>query len=186
MRKNVIIVLGLVTLLLFFVNVSLAQGPDKKWGIGGRISYYAPTDSTIEGIKFDPDESALFEGNLTWVFTQWFSLEFMAGYAKTDVNAEAFGLAVEFGEVKQIPLLLTGRLHWWSSDSKLTLYGGGGIGYYINDFSLASIFLSVEPGLSVDADDSFGFHPATGGRAGSAFHRRFRGQVPVAGELRGV
>jgi len=162
MRKKIIIGLCAAGLLLLFVNVSFAQGPDKKWGVGARLSYYTPDDTTIEGVKFDPDETILFEGNLTWLPINWLSLEFTVGYGKTDIDAEVMGLSVEFGEIEQIPLLLTGRLHWWSSDSKFTLYGGGGIGYYINDFSLSSIFLTVEPGLSVDADDSFGFHLAAG------------------------
>ena len=158
MRKNIIIVFCVATLLLFSVNVSFAQGPDKKWGIGARISYYAPDDTTIEGLKFDPDETALFEGNLTWLPINWLSLEFTLGYAKTDINVEALGVSLEFGELDQIPILLTGRLHWWSSDSKFTLYGGGGIGYYINDFTLSSLFATAIPGMNVDADNSFGFH----------------------------
>ena len=167
MRKNIIIVFCVATLLLFSVNVSFAQGPDKKWGIGARISYYAPDDTTIEGLKFDPDETALFEGNLTWLPINWLSLEFTVGYAKTDINVEALGVSLEFGELDQIPILLTGRLHWWSSDSKFTLYGGGGIGYYINDFEVSGIFATGIPsqgipGLSGDADDSFGFHLAAG------------------------
>jgi outer membrane protein len=167
MRKKIIIGLCAAALLLLYVNVSFAQGPDKKWGIGARISYYAPDDTTIEGVKYDPDETALFEGNLTWLPINWLSLEFTVGYAKTDINAEALGVSLEFGEFKQVPLLLTGRLHWWSSDSKFTFYGGGGIGYYLNDFEVSSLFASGipslgVPGLSVDADDSFGFHLAVG------------------------
>ena len=162
MRRNFIIVFCVAALLLFSVNASFAQGPEKKWGIGARISYYAPDDSSIGGVTFDPDENVLFEGNLTWLATNWLSLEFTAGYTKTDVNAKAFGVSFEFGEVSQIPLLLTGRLHWWSSDSKWTLYGGGGIGYYSNDADLSSIVLATYPGSTVDLDNSFGFHLAAG------------------------
>ena len=162
MSKKITIVFCLVTLLLFFVNVSFAQGPDKKWGIGARISYIAPDDTTLDGAKLDPDESAFFEGNLTWLATPWLSLEFTAGYTKTDTNAEALGVSFEFGELEQIPLLLTGRFHWWNSGSTLTLYGGGGIGYYLNDFEFSSIVISTFPGSTVDADDSFGFHLAAG------------------------
>ncbi|MFC1895802.1 OmpW family protein [Thermodesulfobacteriota bacterium] len=163
MKRKTVIQFCVIIMLVFCCHASFAQQiPDNNWGIGARLSYYAPDDTTIEGSKFDPDEGILFEGNLTWFPMKWLSLEFAAGYTETDVKLEEFPLSVDFGELEQIPLLLTGRLHWWNSDSRFTLYGGGGIGYYFNDFSLSGLVRSVEPGLSVDADDSFGFHLSGG------------------------
>lgn len=164
MTKRIAIVLCSVALSFLSGNFGFAQPPDNNWGIGARLSYYAPDDdTTIEGDKVDPDEGILFEGNLTWFPLNWLSLEFAGGYTKTDVDLqESGGSPFDFGELEQIPLLLTGRIHWWTSDSRFTLYGGGGIGYYINDFSLSDLVRSAEPGFSVDADDSFGFHLAAG------------------------
>jgi len=162
MRKRIVVVLCSVNLILLSSNFGFAQPPDNNWGIGARISYYVPDDTTIDETKIDPDEGILIEGNLTWFPMKWLSLEFAGGYTETDVNIEEPGLSEEFGELEQIPLVLTGRVHWWSSDSNFTIYGGGGIGYYINDFSLSGLVMSREPGLSVDADDSFGFHLAAG------------------------
>jgi outer membrane protein len=158
MRKKIIIVFCMVALLLFFVNVSFAEGPAKKWGIGGRISFISPEDDTIEGIKFDPDEGVFVEGMLQYLANNWFSMELSVGYAKVDVDAEAFGLSLDFGELEQIPILLTGRLHYWFANSMATIYGGGGVGYYIRDFKLSGLVTSAVPGAAVDVDDSFGFH----------------------------
>jgi outer membrane protein W len=158
MRKNIIIVFCVATLLLFFVNVSFAQGPDKKWGIGARLSLLSGEDDTVQGVKFEPDNTALFEGIVQYLANNLFSMELSVGYSKMDVKAEESGLSIDFGELKQTPIRLTGRLHYWFADSKATLYGGGGIGYYINDFKLSGLVLSAIPSASADADNSFGFH----------------------------
>jgi outer membrane protein W len=156
MRKNIIIVFCVATLLLFFVNVSFAQGPDKKWGIGARLSLLSGEDDTVQGVKFEPDNTALFEGIVQYLANNLFSMELSVGYSKMDVKAEESGLSIDFGELKQTPIRLTGRLHYWFADSKATLYGGGGIGYYINDFKLSGLVLSAIPSASADADNSFG------------------------------
>jgi outer membrane protein len=140
------------------VGIRIAQMVENRWGIGARISYYDLSDTSIEGINFAPDSTALLEGNLTYFFNKMFSLDFSVGYTKPDVNAEAFGLSVGFGELEQIPITLTGRMYYWFSDSNTNLYFGGGVGYYLNDFELSSAFASVMPGFRLDADDSFGFH----------------------------
>jgi outer membrane protein len=159
MSKRIAIVLCLVILLLFSSNFGFAQPPD-KWGIGGRISYYAPDEFTAEGDTWDPDAGVLLEGNITYFVNNWFSLELGAGYTKSDVDVKdgETGLSIDFGELEQIPILLTGRLHYWFSNSKITLYAGGGVGYYINDFELSGLLQAAFPGSTLDADNSFGFH----------------------------
>ena len=165
MSKNLTVAFGVVTLLLFFSNVGFTQELEKTIGIGARISYLDAKDTQIGDENYDPDATSLFEANCTWFIHKMFSLELLAGYAKTDIEyfePDVTSTPVEFGELKQIPILLTGRLHYWFANPNLTLYGGGGVGYYINDFSVSSLILSFEPGLTVDADDSFGFHLAAG------------------------
>lgn len=120
------------------------------------------SENTIEGVSFEPDAAPLFEGNLTMFPINWFSLEFSAGYTKTDINNDDFGVSLDFAEFKQIPLLLTGRFHWWNRSENFTLYGGGGIGYYINDAEISDLFSTAVPGTKLSADDSFGFHLAGG------------------------
>ena len=163
MNKKITIILSLVSIMLLFCNFGFAQPLDKNLGVGARLSYYAPEDTTLYVTnKFEPDDGVLFEGNLTWFPIQWLSMEFAVGYMKTSARLKEPGLDIEVGDLEQIPLLLTGRFHWWSSDSMFTFYGGGGIGYYLNDFTPSSEFRALAPSLTTDVDDSFVFHLAAG------------------------
>lgn len=163
MKKNITIILSSISIMLLFYNFGFAQPPDKNLGVGARLSYYALDDTTLHVTnKFEPDDGVLFEGNLTWFPIQWFSMEFAVGYMETGSRLKEPGLDIEAGDLRQIPLLVTGRFHWWSSGSMFTFYGGGGIGYYLNDFSISREWQAMEPNLSIDADDSFGFHLAGG------------------------
>jgi len=164
MKKKSFVVLCSVSLLLLFTSFGLAQPPDKQWAVGARLSYYDPqsTSDIPSGGTFDPDAAALFEGNLTWFPIKTVSLEFAVGYTKTTGHLSEPGLDIDFVDIKQIPILLTGRYHWWFRDSTMSLYGGGGIGYYLNDSSATSAAQAATPGLTLDADNSFGFHLAGG------------------------
>jgi opacity protein-like surface antigen len=143
-------------------HTCFAQGLAKKWGIGPRISFFSISENTVEGVKYKPDAAPFIEGNLTWFPINWFSLEFSAGYTKTDVKAEVLGVSMDFAEFDLIPLLLSARFHWWNRRDNFTIYGGGGLGYYINEAKLSSLFSSAIPGMKLSADDSFGFHFAAG------------------------
>ena len=157
MRRTVVALLGIFALVVCLSTSAMAQEFDKKWGLGLRASYYAPTDDTVEGVKYDPDSTFLIDANLTYFFIKEFSLEFLVGWTKPDVNAEISGLSVDFGELEQIPLLLTAKYHHWFNPQS-SLYLGGGIGYYLNDFTLSDTIKAVDPTLNISADDSFGYH----------------------------
>jgi len=161
MRKNICALVCVVAVLLFFSNIGMAQERENRYGIGARLSRIDATDDTVDDVTFDPDGTILYEGNLTYYFSNSFSLEFLIGYTKTDVAAEILGLGIDFGELKQIPLLLTGHYHHWINP-KSNIYLGGGIGYYLQDFSLSSLVKSVNPNLDIEADDSFGYHVNAG------------------------
>lgn len=162
MKKKIIIPFCFMIFMFFLCQVSLAQIPKYNRAIGARISSYAPDDETVQGVKIDPDASALLEGNLTWFGSEYFSLEFSLGYTKMDVDVTGLGVTANFGELKQFQFLLTGRFHWWNSDSNLTIYGGGGIGYYYNDFSLSDTFTMALPGVTVKVDNDLGYHLVAG------------------------
>ncbi len=157
MRKNIYTLLCGIVILLFFSSVTIAQDLAARYSIGARLSYVDNDDDTIDGVTFDPDEAILYEGNLTYYFSNSFSLEFLIGYTDTDVDAEVIGIPVDFGQLEQIPLLLTGHYHFWINPNS-NVYLGGGIGYYLNDFSLSGLVKSIDPDLDIDADDSFGYH----------------------------
>ncbi len=79
-----------------------------------------------------------------------------------DLTLSSTGSVVEYGELEQIPLLLTARFHWWNDIPKVGLYAGGGVGYFLNDFTVSSTLNSLNPGVAVDVDNSFGVLVAVG------------------------
>jgi len=142
-----------------------------KFGVGLRVSYYGIQDDTINAFGIDSDsesdDTALFEVNFTYFFCRYFSLELSGGYTQTDMDIAflPMGSIRKYGELEQIPILLTGRFHWpvteWFSP-----YVGGGAGYYTNDIDRADgpgeFFNPAPASVEAFADDEFGFHAAAG------------------------
>jgi outer membrane protein len=119
----------------------------------GYVDYYND-DQTVSGgeLELESDATLMYEANLTYFLEEYFSLELGVGYTETDeyLNFSA-GMSGKAGEMEQIPVLLTARVHF-STNHKVTPYLGAGIGYYLNDFD------SNSSSPDVDVDDSFGFH----------------------------
>jgi outer membrane protein W len=151
--------------LLFFLwvtaHVSFAGGPENPFGLGGRISYYSAKEDTLGDVKFELDGAALIEYNVTWFPVRLFSLEFSAGATTSELSGEVMGVPLS-ADFEQYPLQLTGRVHWWNKRSNFTLYGGGGVGYYVKTVKLPLEQTLAFPGLSVNSDDGFGYHAAGG------------------------
>ena len=66
-----------------------------------------------------------------------------------------------FGDVTQIPILLTARAHL-PIHSRITPYIGGGAGFYSNDFDLSDVLLFIDPTTSYDPKSSIGYHVNAG------------------------
>ena len=158
--------LCVITFLLLFTSVSFAEvWPEGRWGIGPRLSLYYMNDYDYSAeTEINTNASALFEGNVTWFARKWFSLEASAGYVQTNADLNYNGQKADIGEFQQIPLLLTARFHLWHPNMGGTFYGGGGIGYYFNDFELADELSGIltPSGYSLSLDNSFGVHLAVG------------------------
>ena len=154
MKRTVVALLGIFALVVCLSTSAMAQDFENRWGLGLRASYYVPEDDTIDSIKFDPEATFLIDANVTYFFFKEFSLEFLVGWTKPDVDAESGGVSLKFGELEQIPMLLTAKYHHWFNP-KSSLYLGGGVGYYLNDFSTAAPFSSL---FTIEADNSFGYH----------------------------
>jgi outer membrane protein len=141
-------------------GIRLPANPPKgnagRFGIGVRVGYgdYSDDDQTFSGgkVELESDGAFMYGVNLTYFLHEYFSLELGVDYSETDVYLNySSGMSGKAGELEQIPVLLTGRMHF-STNHKVTPYLGVGIGYYFNDFDNDS------GSPNIDIDDSFGFH----------------------------
>ena len=168
MKKKFITSFFVVIALLFVVGqVRFAQGMEGRLGFGSRLSYidYSDDDYTLYGVEVDVelDEDIMYEGNLTYFFQDYFSVELSVGYVETDVDLSALGLSADAGEVEQIPVILSGRFHF-STNPTINPYISFGVGYFFNDIDQNDpvVEFIYGAGAEVDVDDSVGFHLGAG------------------------
>ena len=149
---------------VFTAQVGSAEELDKRYAVGARAGFYKIADDDMPLGEIKSNGTVYGEANLTYFFVDYFSLEFSGGYVKPDLDLtlSSTGSVVEYGELEQIPFLLTARLHWWADIPKVGLYAGGGVGYFVNDFNVSETLRGLFPGVSVDADNSFGALVALG------------------------
>ena len=114
-----------------------AEEMRERWGIGARLAYQKFIRDDIKGIEVNFDDNGVVEGNVTYFFNDYVSVEFATGMQKTDIGFADNGTSVHFGEVSQIPLLLTTRLHKPVKEH-LYPYGGASVGYFINELTISS------------------------------------------------
>lgn len=164
MKKRVILIMLATVFFIFTGQVGSAEELNKRFALGARAGFYKITDDDMPQGEIKSNGTLYGEANLTYFFVDYFSLEFSGGYTKPDLDLtlSSTGSVVEYGELEQIPFLLTARFHWWSDIPKVGLYAGGGVGYFINDFTVSSTFQSLNPGVAVDVDNSFGALAAVG------------------------
>lgn len=142
---------------------SITSETARKSGFGARVSYvtYSGDELTLYGVAVDveADSTPSFGLNYTYLFNNYSSLEFSIDYIKTDAQFKALGYSLNMGELTQIPVLFTLRLHPGVS-TKVKPYLGVGVGYYLNSFDTNSFNASLiyGTGAEIDVDDSFGFH----------------------------
>jgi outer membrane protein W len=164
MKKRVFLIMFVTVFFVFTAQVGSAEELDKRFAVGARAGFYKITDDDMPQGEIRSSGTVYGEANLTYFFVDYFSLEFSGGYTKPDLDLtlNSTGAVVEYGELEQIPFLLTARFHWWADIPKVGLYAGGGVGYFVNDFTVSSTLRDVFPGVSVDADNSFGALVALG------------------------
>lgn len=153
MKKVMIVVMCVTALFLHFGKTGLAQESERKFGIGARVNYLDISTGAVVGRDPKVDANYLAEVDLSYFFNEDFSLELSAGYAKSDVTMVVPGFSGTVGELTQVPVLLTGRLHF-PTGTMATPYVGMGLGYYFNSFDGRS----GTPGSTAEFDDSFGYH----------------------------
>jgi outer membrane protein len=143
-----------------------------EFGFGVRVSHYGIEDDNFSAVAFMPvdvdstfDDAVLFEMNLTYFFCRYFSLELSVGITEADMDASFLWFDGRYGEIEQLPILLTGRFHW-PVNEWLSPYAGGGVGYYLNDIKRADgpgeFFNGSPVGVAAVVDNGFGFHVNAG------------------------
>lgn len=164
MKKKIVVLSFVVSALVFlFGQVSFAQDMEGKIGLGARVAFvdYAEDEYDVNGVEVDtdPDDAAMVGIDLTYFIDRYFSFELCVGYAETDVELSALGLSGDAGEITQIPVLLSGRVHF-STNPKVNPYLAFGGGYFFNDIdsNRGTIEFIYGPGAEVDVDNSFGYH----------------------------
>ena len=164
MKKRVVLIMFATVFFVFTAQVGSAEELDKRFAVGARAGFNKIADDDMPQGEIRSNGTLYGEANLTYFFVDYFSLEFSGGYVKPDLDLtlSSTGSVVEYGELEQIPLLLTARFHWWADIPKVGLYAGGGVGYFVNDFTVSSTYRGLNPGASVDADNSFGALVAVG------------------------
>ncbi|MDI6798190.1 MAG: OmpW family outer membrane protein [Desulfatibacillaceae bacterium] len=163
-----ICLLALVAVLAIGMVAGPAFGADRdnRFALGGRISYVlltSYTDKTNANFETEFGGAALFEIDGTWFVNNMFSLEMGLGYDKVSVDGKnkTTGAKASIGDITQIPLTLTGRLHY--PGESFAPYIGFGCGYYFNSLDLDAVFQATMPaGTSQDIDNSFGWHLGAG------------------------
>ena len=154
------------SLVFLFVSIlsinSYAEnhlGLDGSSGFGARVSYLKYNDDSLFGSDFEPDGAAGFGINYTYIYDYYISFEFSADYIKTDTELNDFGPPYPFdvGDLTQIPILITGRLHPFVSN-RITPYFSAGLGYFFNHIDSnrnTAETLSSVSGARFDVTDSF-------------------------------
>ena len=156
-----LVVAACMLALILVVGQSIYAQERGMAGVGVRFSYLNFEDDSAGGANIDFDDAFAVGINGTYYFCPWFSVEAGLDYIETEMDLQNPAGSGNLGDLEQMPLLLTGRFHWplngWTSP-----YLALGIGYYFNDISTNSAFLASQGIISVDVDDSFGYHIGAG------------------------
>ena len=107
------------------------------------------------------EEVGFFDGNFTYFFNDYVSFELSSGRSQTEVFLSDSAGTLKFGEIKQIPVLLTGRLHTQVRE-KIYPYVGLGAGYFVNEIILSGnhdpAFSSIYgKGAAGEVENSLGY-----------------------------
>lgn len=153
MKKRYLAV-GCVALILT-VCLSQTAFAGERFGVGANVSFMGVAD-TGSGDEIQFDGTTMIGVNATAYINSFMSVAVDFGYAQLDIDADVgAGVTVGAGELKQIPLLVTARLHLPLLKS-VNPYVGAGLGYYFNDFDASEILALA--GGNISADDNFAFH----------------------------
>ena len=166
MKKNTLFIFIVMLSIIALLSQPAFAQENKKFSVGLRGSYNTYQDDNMNffpievGTSFD--DAFGISADFSYYFTNFFSLELSIGYTQTDMNTDSFLFGRErYGELTQIPILLSARYHF-DYKQRAVPYFGAGIGYFINDMDNADgngeFFDGAPPGVESFCDDAFGYH----------------------------
>ncbi len=163
MKKFNRIMLCAVTILLISSQVCFADFYRHRYGLGLKMSYLDALNDTDKEWTYEFKPDFVYEANLTYYFSYYFSLEFSAGKSVVDIEATQLGgTTFDYGEVEQTPLLLTFRYHF-PTGGMATPYIGIGVGHYYNELDLSDIGRQrLGQATVASLENGYGFHIAGG------------------------
>ncbi len=163
MKKINSILLYIVTIVLLSSQVCSADFFRHRYGLGLKMSRLDDINDTDKGVTFDFDSDIAFEGNLTYFFSDYYSLEFGVGSSGLNVKATpSGGSEFDFGEINQMPILLTLRRHF-RTNGMASPYIGIGVGHYFNEFELSNIGRQqLGAATAASFENGYGIHVAGG------------------------
>lgn len=142
MKRIILLALGL---WLGFAAPSWALlRPEISLGARVGLALFDEDDALDAEVELD---QAPVLGATLGIRQRQFGGELSVDWIDTDLD----GPAGEVGELRTIPILITGRFHFLAEDSGFDPYAGLGVGYYLNDFD-------ARGADDVDIDNAVGFH----------------------------
>ncbi len=139
-----------------------------KVGVALKFAHTPIGDSSLDSIDANFDSTTFVGLGVSYFPIENCSLELTVGSLETNIHLKAGSESAFFGKLEQIPVLLTAKVRNSSFFDKITLYGGGGIGYYFNDISDNNLaggkvnsFFALNRTVT-KTDNSFGLHGVAG------------------------
>lgn len=154
--KKTVLIFCLVAVCLCSHSVFAQE--EGKFGVGIRVSLQSIADDSTKGVDLGFDTTTRYGGNLSYFFTKRFALDLSVEYSQLAVEESLGGITNNFGELTQIPILLTARFYPPRIEMVNPFVGIGG-GYYINSLDYDAVSSSAFNQVTgVEFDNNWGFH----------------------------
>ena len=162
MKKRLLVAAIAAVFVITLGGSAMAMEPKGKLGLGLEVGTYNLMDADVPNwpageLQFD--NVVFFGGNVTYFPADFFSVELGSDWIVTDIASNPTPSGNDWGELTQVPILLTGRFHI-PNKTIMSPYLGFGFGYYFNNFDVnARVKERMLPlYYAVEVEDSFGFH----------------------------
>lgn len=148
MIKRIVVAVLFVVFLIPAGTARAFGGPELSLGLRVGTSFYQDDKISGDTVKFD---RANVLGVTAGIRQGRLGGELSVDWLRSDLKNSG-----DLGQLKSLPVLLTGQFHLLGPGAGLDPYIGAGVGYYVNSFD------SKGSGGNATVDDAVGFHAAAG------------------------